>query len=102
MARRNPSNIIPVTRRCRRSAHEDVALRTVTWLLINRIRLGLAWRATEQDFETASAFGVNIDRGVASNFFLSSAVVGAILGAISTRLHDDSLAITTIGINFAS
>ncbi|HON41979.1 MAG TPA: branched-chain amino acid ABC transporter permease, partial [Bacillota bacterium] len=26
--------------------------------------------------------------------------VGAILGAISTRLHDDSLAITTIGINF--
>ncbi len=39
--------------------------------------LGLAWQATEQDFETASAFGVNIDRAVASNFFLRSAVAGA-------------------------
>jgi len=29
-----------------------------------------------------------------------TAAIGAILGAISTRLHDDSLAITTIGINF--
>jgi len=31
---------------------------------------------------------------------LVTASVGALLGAISTRLHDDSLAITTIGINF--
>ena len=31
---------------------------------------------------------------------LVTAAIGAILGAISTRLHDDSLAITTIGINF--
>ncbi|MCR4426646.1 MAG: branched-chain amino acid ABC transporter permease [Firmicutes bacterium] len=29
-----------------------------------------------------------------------TAAVGALLGAVSTRLHDDSLAITTIGVNF--
>lgn len=55
----------------------SIALLIVAWFLINRTRLGLAWRATEQDFETASAFGVNIDRAVASNFFLGSAVAGA-------------------------
>ncbi len=55
----------------------SVVLLIVAWFLINRTRLGLAWRATEQDFKTASAFGVNIDRAVASNFFLGSAVAGA-------------------------
>ncbi len=55
----------------------SAGLLIVAWFLINRTRLGLAWKATEQDFETASAFGVNIDRAVASNFFLGSAVAGA-------------------------
>ncbi len=31
---------------------------------------------------------------------ISTALVGAVLGAVSTRLREDSLAITTIGINF--
>jgi branched-chain amino acid transport system permease protein len=52
-------------------------LLVAAWFLINRTRLGLAWRATEQDFETASAFGVNIDRAVAWNSLLGSAVAGA-------------------------
>lgn len=49
----------------------------LAWFIINRTRLGLAWRATEQDFETASTFGVNIDHAVATNFLLGSAVAGA-------------------------
>ena len=40
---------------------DSVALPIVAWFLINKTFLGLAWRATEQDFETASAFGVNQD-----------------------------------------
>jgi len=39
----------------------SVVLLIVAWFLINRTRLGLAWKATEQDFETASAFGVDQD-----------------------------------------
>ena len=39
----------------------SVVLLIVAWFLINRTRLGLAWKATEQDLETASAFGVDQD-----------------------------------------
>jgi len=55
----------------------SVMLLIAAWFIIHRTRLGLAWRATEQDFETASAFGVNIDRAVGTNFLLGSAVAGA-------------------------
>jgi branched-chain amino acid transport system permease protein len=55
----------------------SVVLLIAAWFIIHRTRLGLAWRATEQDFETASAFGVNIDRAVGLNFLLGSAVAGA-------------------------
>ena len=39
----------------------SAGLSIVAWFLINRVRLGLAWKATEQDLETASAFGVDQD-----------------------------------------
>gem|GEM_PF-4002575 len=39
----------------------SVVLLIVAWFLINGTCLGPTWRATEQDFETASAFGVDQD-----------------------------------------
>ncbi len=49
----------------------------LAWVVVNHTRLGLAWKATEQDFETAASFGVNVDRAVAMNFLLGSAIAGA-------------------------
>jgi branched-chain amino acid transport system permease protein len=54
-----------------------VGLLILTWLVINHTRLGLAWKATEQDFETAASCGINVDQAVAMNFLLGSAIAGA-------------------------
>lgn len=54
-----------------------VVLLVLAWFVINHTRLGLAWKATEQDFETAASFGINVDRAVAMNFLLGSAIAGA-------------------------
>lgn len=54
-----------------------VILLVLAWVVINHTRLGLAWKATEQDFEIAASFGVNVDRAVAMNFLLGSAIAGA-------------------------
>jgi branched-chain amino acid transport system permease protein len=47
------------------------------WLIIARTRIGLAWKATAQDVETAISFGVNINKIIALNFTLGSALAAA-------------------------
>lgn len=46
------------------------------WILLNRTRLGLAWRAVAEDRDVAAAMGVNVDRAVALNFAVGSAMAG--------------------------
>ncbi len=47
------------------------------YLLFTRTRLGLAWQAAAQDRDMAGAVGVNLNRAVALNFLLGSALAGA-------------------------
>lgn len=47
------------------------------YLLLARTRLGLAWQAAAQDRDMAGAVGVNLNRAVALNFLLGSALAGA-------------------------
>ena len=57
----------------------------LTYVLINRTRLGCATRATFQDRDTAALMGVDIDRVSMSTFALGSglaAAAGALLGPI--------------------
>lgn len=59
-----------------------VALASV-WLLLNRTRVGLAWKACSQDREMATAFGINVGRVTAWNFILGyglAAVAGVLVG----------------------
>jgi branched-chain amino acid transport system permease protein len=57
----------------------------VTYLLINRTKLGCAMRATFQDQDTASLMGVNVDLIYTSTFAIGSslaAAAGALLGPV--------------------
>ena len=47
------------------------------YILFTRRRLGLAWQAASQDREMAGAVGVNLNRAIALNFMLGSALAGA-------------------------
>ena len=47
------------------------------YILFKRTRLGLAWQAASQDREMAGAVGVNLNRAIALNFMLGSALAGA-------------------------
>ncbi len=49
----------------------------LVYLVMTRTRLGLGWRAAAQDREMAAALGVNINRVIALNFLLGSALAGA-------------------------
>lgn len=51
------------------------------WLLLTRTRIGLVMRATQSDRETASAFGIDVDRVYAGVFAL-----GAALAAVAAVL----------------
>ena len=54
-----------------------------TWWVLRRTSLGLAWRATSQDSETAQAVGINSGRVIASIFLIGyalAAVGGVLLG----------------------
>lgn len=54
-----------------------------TWWLLRRTSLGLAWRATSQDRETAQAVGIDSGRVIASIFLIGyalAAVAGVLLG----------------------
>jgi branched-chain amino acid transport system permease protein len=58
-----------------------VILLAATWLLVTRTTLGLYMRATQQDRETAQAFGVPVERIYAAAFGLG-AVLAAAAGAL--------------------
>ena len=54
-----------------------------TWAVLHHTRLGLSWRATSQDAETARAMGINTDAVVGSVFLLGyalAAMAGVFLG----------------------
>ncbi|MFO7171765.1 MAG: branched-chain amino acid ABC transporter permease [Bacillota bacterium] len=53
------------------------ALLAVTWLVVNRTRIGLAWRAVATDLEIARAMGVDVARAVGLNVALGSALAAA-------------------------
>ncbi len=61
-----------------------------TWWLLRRTSLGLAWRATSQDRETAQAIGINIGRVIASIFVIGyalAAVGGVLLGVTYNTVY---------------
>jgi len=49
----------------------------LVYLLLNRTRVGLGWQALALDRWMAGAVGVNVNRVVALNFFVASALAGA-------------------------
>jgi branched-chain amino acid transport system permease protein len=54
-----------------------------TWYALRRTRLGLVWRATSQDRETASAMGINTGLVIATIFLIGyalAAISGVLLG----------------------
>lgn len=53
------------------------------WWIINKTKIGLAWKATAQDIEIAQAMGVNVKQIVALNFLLGygyAAMAGTMVG----------------------
>jgi branched-chain amino acid transport system permease protein len=54
-----------------------ITLLAVVYFLLTRTRIGLGWQAASLDREMAGAVGVNLNRVVALNFFLGSALAGA-------------------------
>ena len=54
-----------------------LALLAVVYLILTRTRIGLGWQAASMDREMAGAMGINLNRVVALNFFLGSALAGA-------------------------
>lgn len=66
-----------------------LVLLAVTWFVVNRTRLGLAWQAVAQDAETARAMGVPVPRVVAVNFLFGSAL--AAVAGILVGIHYNSV-----------
>jgi branched-chain amino acid transport system permease protein len=58
-------------------------------LLIQRTRLGLSWRAITGDRLMAASSGVNLDRSIALNFLIGSALAG--LAAMLTIVYTNSV-----------
>jgi len=54
-----------------------IVLLIVVYFILTRTRVGLGWQAASMDREMAGAVGVNLNRVVAVNFFLGSALAGA-------------------------
>jgi branched-chain amino acid transport system permease protein len=54
-----------------------IGLMIVLTLLVARTRIGKAMRATSFDREAASMMGIDVDRVIASTFFIGSALAGA-------------------------
>lgn len=53
-----------------------IILMGLLYLILTRTRLGLGWKAASLDREMAGATGVNLNRVVALNFFIGSALAG--------------------------
>jgi branched-chain amino acid transport system permease protein len=54
-----------------------VGLMVVLTLVVSRTKIGKAMRATSFDREAASMMGIDVDRVIASTFFIGSALAGA-------------------------
>jgi branched-chain amino acid transport system permease protein len=54
-----------------------VVVLVATWFTLRHTRLGLAWRATSQDRETASAMGINTGLVIATIFLIGYALAAA-------------------------
>lgn len=55
------------------------------WYVLNKTKLGLAWKSTAQDLEIAKAMGTNVNRVVAFNFLLGygfAAAAGIMIGLL--------------------
>jgi len=53
------------------------ALLVVVYFILAHTRIGLGWQAAAMDRDMAAAVGVNLNRVIAFNFFLGSALAGA-------------------------
>ncbi|NPV45013.1 MAG: branched-chain amino acid ABC transporter permease [Firmicutes bacterium] len=55
------------------------------WYVLNKTKIGLAWRATAQDLEISTSMGVNVKKVVAFNFLLGygfAAAAGVMIGLL--------------------
>ncbi|MDJ0948882.1 MAG: branched-chain amino acid ABC transporter permease [Alphaproteobacteria bacterium] len=59
------------------------------WLLLNRSRLGLSWRALSEDMNMARSLGVPTERAVAINMFLGSAMAG--LAGVLVAVYENAV-----------
>ncbi|RME42412.1 MAG: branched-chain amino acid ABC transporter permease [Chloroflexi bacterium] len=59
------------------------------YLLLTRTRVGLGWRAAAMDREMAAAVGVDLNRVIALNFFIGSALAGA--AGVLVGLYNNSV-----------
>ena len=66
-----------------------VVLLAGVWLILTRTRIGLGWQAAAMDRDMAAAVGVNINRIIALNFFLGSALAGA--AGVLVGIYDNSV-----------
>ena len=57
----------------------------VLWFILNRTKMGLAWRASAEDAEIARAFGVNTNSAMALSYILGygfAAAAGIMVGIL--------------------
>ena len=66
-----------------------IVLMALVYLLLTRTRIGLGWQAASMDRDMAAAVGVNLNRVVALNFFLGSALAGA--GGVLVGVYNNSV-----------
>ncbi len=62
----------------------------MVYVIISRTKLGLAWKATAQDMDTAEAMGVNVRQVVTFNFIIAS-TVAAIAGVLTAINYNSVL-----------
>lgn len=61
----------------------------MVYLILTRTRIGLGWRAAAMDRDMTGAVGVNLNRVIALNFFLGSALAGA--GGVLVGMYNNSV-----------
>lgn len=62
-----------------------LVLLIVLWYILNKTKIGMAWKATQQDLEISTAMGVNSKNVVALNFMLGyafAATAGIMIGIL--------------------
>jgi branched-chain amino acid transport system permease protein len=66
-----------------------IVLLIIVYLVLTRTRIGLGWRAAAMDRDMTGAVGVNLNRVIALNFFLGSALAGA--GGVLVGMYNNSV-----------